>query len=171
MLPPRTQPASSSGSSVASYGYNAPVLCTATATYYGWLCSWNTTNEPNGTYALLSEAFGAGGSVYSSGVSITASANPTDHERPHPFEGGDTVRIDLALMPPPRTQPASSSCSSAAPTVIPVTFGQTQPLPPSMDGWESWNTTTVPNGSYTLVSEAFNWVGSAFSPGVNIRRP
>ena len=54
-----------------SYGYNAPVLCTATLTYYGWLCSWNTTTVPNGSYALLSEAFGAGGSAFSSGVSIT----------------------------------------------------------------------------------------------------
>ncbi len=33
-----------------SYGYNAPVLCTATQTYYGWLCSWNTTTVPNGSY-------------------------------------------------------------------------------------------------------------------------
>jgi uncharacterized protein YjbI with pentapeptide repeats len=53
------------------YGYAAPVLCTATLTYYGWLCSWNTTTVPNGTYALLSEAFGGGGSTFSAGVSIT----------------------------------------------------------------------------------------------------
>jgi hypothetical protein len=54
-----------------SYGYNAPVLCTATLTYYGWVCSWNTTTVPNGSYSLSSEAFGAGGSAFSSGVSIT----------------------------------------------------------------------------------------------------
>src|ERR1700677_3535316 len=30
-----------------SYGYNAPVLCTATATIYGWLCGWNTTTVLN----------------------------------------------------------------------------------------------------------------------------
>ena len=35
-----------------SYGLNAPVLCTATPTYYGWLCSWNTTTVPNGSYFL-----------------------------------------------------------------------------------------------------------------------
>jgi membrane associated rhomboid family serine protease len=36
-------------------------------------------------------------------------------------------------------------------------------------GWlYSWNTTTVPNGSYTLLSEAFNSTGSAFSSGVSI---
>jgi hypothetical protein len=36
-------------------------------------------------------------------------------------------------------------------------------------GWlYSWNTTTVANGSYALLSEAFNSGGSAFSPGVSI---
>jgi Ca2+/Na+ antiporter len=54
-----------------SYGYNAPVLCTAASTIYGWLCSWNTTTVPNGSYSLVSEAFGAGGSAFSSGVNIT----------------------------------------------------------------------------------------------------
>jgi hypothetical protein len=54
-----------------SYGYNSPVLCTATATEYGWLCSWNSTTVPNGSYSLLSEAFGGGGSTFSSGVSVT----------------------------------------------------------------------------------------------------
>ena len=58
------------------YGYNAPVICTATLTYYGWLCSWNTTTVPNGSYDLLSEAFGSGGSTFSSGVSITVNNPP-----------------------------------------------------------------------------------------------
>jgi hypothetical protein len=53
------------------YGYAAPVICTTTLTYYGWACSWNTTTVPDGSYALVSEASGPGGSAYSSGVSIT----------------------------------------------------------------------------------------------------
>src|SRR5580698_2347968 len=57
-----------------SYGYNAPVLCTATLAYYGWVCSWNTTTVPNGSYTLVSEASGAGGTAYG-GVSITVN-NP-----------------------------------------------------------------------------------------------
>ena len=52
------------------------MLCTATPTYYGWLCSWNTTTVPNGSYVLVSEAFGAGGSAFSSGVSITVNNPP-----------------------------------------------------------------------------------------------
>jgi hypothetical protein len=59
-----------------TYGYSAPVVCTATLTYYGWLCSWNTTDVPNGSYALVSEASGAGGSAFSSGVSITVNNPP-----------------------------------------------------------------------------------------------
>ncbi len=54
-----------------SYGFNAPVLCTGTLTLYGWLCNWNTTTVPNGSYTLVSEAFGTGGSAFSSGVNIT----------------------------------------------------------------------------------------------------
>ena len=54
-----------------SYGYSAPVICTATPTLYGWLCAWNTTTVPNGSYDLVSEAFNTAGSTYSSGVGFT----------------------------------------------------------------------------------------------------
>ena len=53
------------------YGYSAPVICTATPTPYGWLCSWNTSTVPDGSYALLSEAFNSAGSAFSSGIGIT----------------------------------------------------------------------------------------------------
>jgi hypothetical protein len=55
------------------YGFYGPVVCTATPTYYGWLCSWNTKNVPNGSYLLSSRAFNSVGSAYSSGVHITVS--------------------------------------------------------------------------------------------------
>jgi uncharacterized protein YjbI with pentapeptide repeats len=54
-----------------SYGYNGHLIGTATSTLYGWVYSWNTTTVPNGSYALLSEAIGAGGSGFSAAVSIT----------------------------------------------------------------------------------------------------
>ena len=59
-----------------TYGYSAPVVCTATPTYYGWLCAWYTTTVPNGSYALVSEASGAGGSAFSSPISITVNNPP-----------------------------------------------------------------------------------------------
>ena len=53
-----------------TYGYAAPVVCTATPTAYGWLCAWNTSIVPNGSYALVSEASNSAGNTFSSGVSI-----------------------------------------------------------------------------------------------------
>jgi hypothetical protein len=47
------------------------MLCAATLTYYGWVCNWNTTTVPNGSYVLVSEATNTSGSNFSSGVSIT----------------------------------------------------------------------------------------------------
>jgi hypothetical protein len=54
-----------------AFGYNAPVICRATPTIYGWLCGWNTARVPDGSYVLVSEAFNSAGSAFSSGVSIT----------------------------------------------------------------------------------------------------
>jgi uncharacterized protein YjbI with pentapeptide repeats len=54
-----------------SYGYAAPVICTATPTLYGWLCGWNTTTVPDNSYVLVSEAFDSAGHAFSSGVSMT----------------------------------------------------------------------------------------------------
>jgi hypothetical protein len=51
------------------YGYAAPLLCTATQTIYGWLCGWNTTTVPNGSYSLVSLASSSVGTAASS-VSI-----------------------------------------------------------------------------------------------------
>ena len=38
---------------------------------YGWLCEWNTSTVPNGSYVLVSEAFNSAGSAFGSGVGIT----------------------------------------------------------------------------------------------------
>ncbi len=59
-----------------TYGYNAPVLCTATSTIYGWLCGWNTTTVPNGSYTLVSLATNSTGGAGAAGISVTVN-NPT----------------------------------------------------------------------------------------------
>ena len=75
-----------------SYGLNAPVVCTATPTYYGWLCNWNTTTVPSGSYYLASEVFGA---VEANSVRASASPSVTHHhERALSFVWGDLVRIN-----------------------------------------------------------------------------
>jgi hypothetical protein len=148
------------------YGFNAPVLCTATPTIYGWLCSWTTTTVPNGSYELLSEAFGAGGSAFSSGVSITVSNPPTTSVL-IPSNGAETLSGSTTL------DASASNATSVEFRLVGGIYGYAAPVLCTATltyyGWLcSWNTTTVPSGSYVLVSEAFNSAGSAFSSGVNI---
>ena len=57
-------------SSAARYGFSAPVVCTATLTYFGWLCGWDTTTVPNGSYVLVSVAVNSVGTAASPGVAI-----------------------------------------------------------------------------------------------------
>ncbi len=121
---------------------------------------------PQRLVSLLSEAFGAGGSTFSSGVSITVN-NPPRLRPSSPFEGGDLVRIDppwcLRLERNERRVLALRWLLRS----LPVTWSARPHS--TYYGWVyNWNTTTVPNGSYPLVSEAFDSGGSAFSSGVSI---
>jgi hypothetical protein len=70
-----------------SYGLNPPVICTATLTYYGWVCSWNTTTVPNGSYTLVSAASGPSGATYSLGVPLTVKNLPPTTSVPIPSKG------------------------------------------------------------------------------------
>ena len=82
------------------YGYNAPVICTATPTIYGWLCSWNTTTVPNGSYVLLSEAFNSTGERIQSGGRQHHGQEPGEPHRPDWFVfGHDLVRRRRWLCP------------------------------------------------------------------------
>jgi hypothetical protein len=150
-----------------SYGYSGPVLCTATLTIYGWLCGWNTATAPNGSYTLVSEAFGAGGTTYSTGVSITVN-NPLPATSVLIPSSGATLSGTAATL--------DASASNAASVEFLLFRGSHShsghligTATSTIYGWlDSWNTTTVPNGTYTLVSEAFGSGGSAFSSGVSI---
>ena len=151
-----------------TYGYSAPVVCTATATAYGWLCSWNTTTVPNGSYALVSEASGAGGTGYSSGVSITVNNAPAPATSVLIPSSGATLSGSTYL------DASASNATSVQFLLFGGTYGYSAPVvctaTATAYGWLcNWNTTTVPNGSYALVSEASGAGGSAFSStGVSI---
>ena len=148
------------------YGFAGPVVCTATLTLYGWLCPWDTTTVPNGSYALVSEVFNSAGSAFSSGVSITVN-NPLPTTSVLVPSNGATLSGSTYI------DASASNATSvefrlfggiygfAAPVVCTATL--------TLYGWLcDWNTTTAPNGSYVLVSEASNTVGSKYSSGVNI---
>ena len=78
------------------YGFNAPVLCTATLTAYGWLCGWNTATVPNGSYTLVS-----GPSARVEPHSVRASASPSRTPcRPRAFSSLRRERCCPAPPPP-----------------------------------------------------------------------
>ena len=149
-----------------TYGFSAPVICTATLTDYGWLCAWNTRTVPDGAYVLVAVAFNSTGSTFSSGVSVTVD-NPLPTTRvlfPRP---GATLSGSTYL------DASASNATSLKFLLFGGTYGFSAPVictaKPTRFGWLcAWNTTTVPDGSYVLVSEAFNSAGSAFSSGVGI---
>ena len=151
-----------------SYGYSGKMLCTATLTEYGWLCGWNTTTVPNGSYALVSEALNSAGSTYSPGVSITVSNSPPPTTSVLVPANGATVSGSNSTL-----DASASNASSVEFWLLGGSYGYTGKLLCSATltyyGWLcSWNTTTVPNGSYALVSRATNTSGSAYSSGVSI---
>ena len=147
-----------------SFGFSGKVLCTATLTLYGWVCNWNTTTVPNGSYALVSDATNASGSSFG-GVSIVVdNAPPTTSV---------LIPSNRATVTGSTTLDASASNANSVEFLL---FGGsfgfsgkvlcTATL--TLYGWVcNWNTTTVPNGSYTLVSDATNASGSSFG-GVSI---
>jgi hypothetical protein len=148
-----------------TYGFSAPVICTATPTLYGWLCAWNTTTVPNGSYVLVSEALNGVRSTFSSGVSITVGNPPT--ARVVIPSNGATLSGSTYL------DASAPNATSVELRLIGGIYGFSGPVvctaPLTLYGWLcAWNTATVPNGSYVLVSEAFNSYGSAFSSGVSI---
>ena len=150
-----------------SYGYGKEVG-TATPTLYGWLDTWNTATVPNGSYVLLSEATGPGGSTFSPGVSITVNNTslPTTSVLV-PAKGATLSGTGSTL------DASASNATSVEFWILGGSYGFTGKMVGTATltpyGWfSSWNTTTVPNASYALVSEAFNSVGSAFSSGVSI---
>jgi virginiamycin B lyase len=149
-----------------SYGYSGKKVGTATATLFGWLSSWNTTTVPNGTYALVSEALNGGRDAYSAGVSITVS-NPLATSVLVPTKGatlsGTTATLDAS----------ASNATSVEFWLLGGPYGYSGKMvgtaTATLFGWLStWNTTTVPNGTYALVSKALNDGSSAFSAGVSI---
>lgn len=130
----------------------APVAITPSL--YGYLTEWNTANVPNGTYTLLSSADCFTGAGFGTSPPITVTVdNPTP-----------TTSV---LIPSNQTTQSGATAlldASASPNVGAVSFelsGGTlsdkviATATPTIYGWlAQWDTTTVPNGTYTLQSVA-----------------
>ncbi len=151
-----------------SYGYSGHLIGTATLTSYGWLYSWNTSTVANGSYALLSEAFNSSGSAFSPGVSITVDNAPYPTTKVIIPSNGATLSGTAATL-----DASASNATSVQFWLLGGSYGYSGHLVGTATlttyGWlYSWNTKTVVNGSYALLSEALNSGGSAFSAGVSI---
>jgi membrane associated rhomboid family serine protease len=151
-----------------SYGYSGHLVGTATLTYYGWLYSWDTTTVPNGSYALLSEAFNSSGSAFSPGVNITVNNAPLPTTKVVIPSNGATLSGAAATL-----DASASNATSVQFWLFGGSYGYSGHLVGTATltyyGWlYSWNTETVANNSYALLSEAFNSTGSVFSSGVTI---
>ena len=152
------------------YGYGAPVICTATLTDYGWLYRWNTTTVPSGSYVLVSEAFNSAGSAlsaFSSAISITVDNPPPTTSVLIPSSGA-TLSGTAATL-----DASASNATSVEFLLFGGTYGFSGHLvgtaTSTIYGWlDSWNTTTVPNGSYVLLSYASGPGGNTVSSGVSI---
>ena len=138
------------------------MVATATPTIFGWLVKWNTTNIPNGIYTLQSVATDAANSTETSNpITVTVNNQPPTTAVLIP-SGGASLSGATALL--------DASASSAV-GIVSVTFevsgnGLSNHVvatgTPTLYGYVAqWNTTAVPNGTYTLQSVATDTVAEA----------
>ena len=149
---------------------NDAPIATATPTLYGWLASWDSTTVPNGTYTLQSEASdGAGYEGVSTGVTVVVDNPPPTTSVVIPSNGASVSGAQVILD-------ASASVSAGVAKVeFSLTGGSLNNLliataTLTYFGWlASWNSTTVPNGTYTLRSEASEAGGNqGVSPAISV---
>jgi hypothetical protein len=149
---------------------NDAPIATAIASAYGWLASWNSTTVPNGTYTLQSDASdGAGYQGVSPGVTVVVD-NPTPTTSVLAPSNGASVSGAQVILD------ASASANAGVTQVeFSLTGGSLNnaiiaTATPSYYGWvASWNSTTVPDGTYTLQSEASDGGGNqGVSPAISV---
>jgi hypothetical protein len=127
------------------------VIATATPTIYGWVANWNTTTVPNGTYTLQSLASSGGLTGTSPGIQVTVNNPPPLTAVLLPANNatlsGSAVLDALASSGVTKVQYEVSGGSLSNDVIATAT--------PTIYGWvATWNTTTVPDGPYTLQSVA-----------------
>jgi hypothetical protein len=153
---------------ISGGAYDQAVIGTATPTLYGYIFIWNTLSVPNGIYTLESLVTDAvGNSDPSAEISVTVANSPPTTALLIPSSGasvsGTSSLVDATASANVARVDFELSGGTLSNQVI--TTGT-----PSIYGWlAAWNTTTVPNGTYTLQSVASYPGGvSSTSPGITI---
>ena len=148
-------------------GLTDSVIATATPTLYGWLASWNSTSVPNGAYTLQSVASYQGGvSGTSPGITVTVNNPPPTATVVLPSNGATlsgTQDLDATTSSGVTKVQYELSGGGLTDSVIATAT-------PTLYGWlASWNSSSVPNGTYTLQSVASYQGGvSGTSPGITV---
>lgn len=131
-----------------------------TATY---LLSWNTTFLTNGSHTLAAKAYDAAGNVGQSS-SITVNVNNPVADTTQPAvaisspASGATVQGTVAVSATASDNVGVSKVEFYRNNVL---FAASNSAPYSF----SWNTTTVSNGSYTLMAKAYDAAGNVGQSG------
>jgi alpha-tubulin suppressor-like RCC1 family protein len=146
-------------------------LLTATPTIYGWIATLNTLQLPDGPYTLQANAFYANGaSTLSAPISLTT-VNPAPTTAVILPGAGATVSGTSVVL---------DATASASTNVVGLSFnlsgGSLNDVgiggaTPTIYGWiVKWNSTTVPNGTYTLHSFAIAQGNGTpgTSPGITV---
>ena len=139
-----------SGGTVSDLG-----IGTGTETEWGWIGAWDTTNVPNGSYQLQSVVTDKdGNSATSAEVTVTVDNMPLQTQISIPSDGA-------TLSGPSAVLDASASGTADVTGVQFVVSGGSLSdhvvgtATRTLYGWiAEWDTTTVPNGAYTLESVA-----------------
>ncbi len=148
---------------------NDKVIAMANPTYYGWIASWDTTTVPDGTYTLQSVAYDSEGNVSRSvGVTVKVENTPPTTRVLKPSN-------NATLTGNPTLDAAASDKVGVTKVEFHLTGGTLNDAliataTPTYYGWiVGWDTTTVPDGTYTLQSVAYDAAGhSTHSAGVTI---
>ena len=149
---------------------NNVLIASGGSTTYGWIAVWNSTTVPDGTYTLQAEASdGAGFQALSAGVTVIVENTPPATSVVIPSSGtsvsGSQVLLDaLASLNVGVTKVQFTLTGGSLNNALIAT------ATPTDYGWiADWNSTTVPNGTYTLQSEASDAAGNqGVSPGVEV---
>jgi hypothetical protein len=136
-------------------GLTDQVIGTATPALFGWVAKWNTTSVANGTYSLQSVATDTEGfQTTSAPITVTLNNQPPSTAVLVP-SGGASLSGAKALL----DASASSALGIASVTFEVSGNGLTDQVVATGTltyyGYlAQWNTTAVPNGTYTLQSVA-----------------
>ncbi len=150
--------------------FNNALIATATPNLSGYGASWDTTTVPDGTYTLQSVAYDAAGDSNASAW-VTVTVDNVNQ----PVSSVLVPSSGAALAGPQALEASASSGFGVSSVEFHLTGGGFNNAlvaigTPNLSGYgASWDTTTVPDGTYALQSVAYDAAGnSTESPGITV---